>query len=209
MDHKYPSISMKRSKHAVSKNFFGPFISAQAVKSTIKDMQKIFHIRNCSDSTFNNRSRPCIEHQMQRCSAPCFNLISEFSYQGDIISSQHYLSSSGKKTKALMTAQMHKLAEQQEFERAQEIKKRIESLDLLQQEQSLNSSLISVDFFACVSKLDRTGICILSVRDGKIRGTKTHYLKGNQLHDSDNLFQSLIFSYYQNSFSLPEKMFLN
>jgi len=209
MDHKYPSISMKRSKHAVSKNFFGPFISAQAVKATIKDLQKIYQIRNCSNTTFNNRSRPCIEHQMQRCSAPCVNLISEISYQGDIVSSQHYLSSSGKKTKALMTAQMHKLAEHQEFERAQEIKKRIQSLDLLQQEQSFNSALTSVDFFACVSKLDRTGICILSVRNGKIRGTKTHYLKGNQLHDADSLFQSLIFSYYQNSFSLPKKIILN
>ena len=209
LDHKYPSISMKRSKHAVSKNFFGPFISVQAVKATIKDLQKIYQIRNCSDTTFNNRSRPCIEHQMQRCSAPCVNLISEISYQGDIISSQHYLSSSGKKTKSLMTAQMHKLAEQQEFERAQEVKRRIRSLDLLHQEQSINSSLISVDFFACVSKLDRTGICILSVRDGKIRGTKTHYLKGNQLHDIDSLFQSLIFSYYQNAFSLPKKIVLN
>src|SRR6056300_776535 len=209
MDHKYPSISMKRSKHAVSKNFFGPFISAQAVKATIKDLQKIYQIRNCSDTTFNNRSRPCIEHQMQRCSAPCVNFISEVSYQADIISSQHYLSSSGKKTKSLMTAKMHKLAEQQEFERAQEIKKRIRSLDLLQQEQSFNSSLVSVDFFACVSKLDRTGICILSVRDGKIRGTKTYYLKGNQLHDIDSLFQSLIFSYYQNSFSLPKKIIFN
>ena len=84
MNHKFPSISMKRSKHAVSKNFFGPFISAQAVKSTIKDLQKIFHIRNCSDSTFNNRSRPCIEHQMQRCSAPCVNLIPETTYLADI-----------------------------------------------------------------------------------------------------------------------------
>jgi excinuclease ABC subunit C len=209
MDHKYPSISMKRSKHAVSKNFFGPFISAQAVKSTIKDIQKIYQIRNCSDTAFNNRSRPCIEHQMQRCSAPCVNLISEHSYQGDIKSSQHYLSSSGKQTKLLMMAQMQKFAEQQEFERANEVKKRIKSLDLLHQEQSFNSSLISVDFFACVSKLDRTGVCILSVRDGKIRGTKTHYLKGNQLHDIDSLFQSLIFSYYQNSFSLPEKIILN
>src|SRR6056300_360125 len=209
MDHKYPSISMKRSKHAVSNNFFGPFISAQAVKATIKDLQKIYQLRNCSDTTFNNRSRPCIEHQMQRCSAPCVNLISEISYQGDIVSSQHYLSSSGKKIKSLMIAQMHKLAEQQEFERAQEIKKRIRSLDLLQQEQSFNSSLISVDFFACVSKLDRTGICILSIRDGKIRGAKTYYLKGNQLHDIDSLFQSLIFSYYQNSFSLPKKIIFN
>jgi len=209
MDHKYPSISMKRSKHAVSKNFFGPFISAQAVKTTIKDLQKIYQIRNCSDTTFNNRSRPCIEHQMQRCSAPCVNLISDVSYQADIISSQDYLSSSGKKTKSLMVDQMYKLADQQEFERAQEIKKKIKSLDLLHQEQSFNSSLVSVDFFSCVSKLDRTGICILSIRDGRIRGTKTHYLKGNQLHDIDRLFQSLIFSYYQNSFSLPKKIILN
>jgi len=209
LDHKYPSISMKRSKHAVSKNFFGPFISAQAVKATIKDLQKIYQIRNCSDTTFNNRSRPCIEHQMQRCSAPCVNLISETSYQGDILSSQQYLSSSGKKTKALMTSQMHKLAEQQEFERAHEVKRRIKSLELLNQEQSINSSLTSVDLFACVSRLDRTGICILSVRDGKIRGTKTHFLNGNQLHDIDSLFQSLIFSYYQNSFSLPKKIVLN
>ena len=200
---------MKRSKHAVSKNFFGPFISAQAVKSTIKDLQKIYQIRNCSDMTFNNRSRPCIEHQMQRCSAPCVDLISEISYQSDIISSQHYLTSSGKETKSLMTSQMRKLADQQEFERANEIKKRIRSLDLLHQEQSFNSSLVSVDFFSCVSKFERTGASVLSVRDGKIRGTKTHYLKGNQLHDIDNLYQSLIFSYYQNSFSLPQKIILN
>jgi excinuclease ABC subunit C len=209
MDHKYPSISMRRSKHAVSKNYFGPFISVQAVKATIKDLQKIYQVRNCSDSTFNNRSRPCIEHQMQRCSAPCINLISEISYQGDITSAQYYLSSSGKKTKSLMTGQMQKLADEQEFERANEIKKRITSLDLLHQEQSFNSSLISVDFFTCVSKLDSTGVCILSLRDGKIRGTKTHYLKGNQLLDIDSLFQSLIFSYYQNSFSLPKKIILN
>jgi len=209
MDHKYPSISLKRSKHAVSKNFFGPFISAHAVKSTIKDIQKIYQIRNCSDTTFRNRSRPCIEHQMKRCSAPCVNLISELSYHTDVASSQNYLSSSGKKIKSLMTTQMRKLAEQQEFERANEIKKRIRSLDLLHQEQSLNSSLTSIDFFTCVSKLDKTGVCILSVRDGKVRGTKTHFLKGNQLQDLDGLFQRLIFSYYQNSFSLPNKIILN
>ena len=209
MDHKYPSISLKRSKHAVSKNFFGPFISAHAVKSTIKDIQKIYQIRNCSDTTFRNRSRPCIEHQMKRCSAPCVNLISELSYHTDVASSQNYLSSSGKKIKSLMTTQMRKLAEQQEFERANEIKKRIRSLDLLHQEQSLNSSLTSIDFFTCVSKLDKTGVCILSVRDGKVRGTKTHFLKGNQLQDIDGLFQRLIFSYYQNSFSLPNKIILN
>ena len=208
LDHKFPGISMKRSKHAVSKNFVGPFISAQAVKSTIKDLQKIYKIRNCSDSTFKNRSRPCIEHQMRRCSAPCVGLIDIEDYQSDVFSSQQYLASTEKEIRSLLNSQMQKLANLQEFERANELKKRIRNLDLLKQEQSFSSALVSVDIFACASKLDRTGVCIISIRDGKIRGTKTHFLKGNQLLDLDSLFQSLIFSYYQNIFSLPEKIVL-
>ncbi|MDC1013947.1 helix-hairpin-helix domain-containing protein [Gammaproteobacteria bacterium] len=93
--------------------------------------------------------------------------------------------------------------------RRTKLKKRINTLELMQQEQSFSSSLSSIDFFACVSKLDKTGVSIISVRDGRIRGTKTHYLKGNLLNDIDELFQSLIFSYYQNRFSLPKKIVLN
>jgi excinuclease ABC subunit C len=206
MNDKFPSISMKRSKHAVSKDYFGPFISAYAVKSTIKDLQKIYQIRNCSNSTFRNRSRPCIEHQMQRCSAPCVKYISEIDYSTDISSSQNYLASTGKKSRNLMLSQMKKLANECNFEKAQELKQRIVSLDILQQEQSFSTNLSSIDFFACVEKHGKTGACILSARDGKIRGTKTYFFKENLLDDLDNLLQSLIFSYYQNTFSLPEKI---
>ncbi len=118
---------------------FWTFIGAQVVKSTIKDLQKIFHIRNCSDSTFNNRSRPCHRAPNAGCSAPCVNLISESDYLADISSSHQYLSSSGKKTKSIMTIQMQKLAENHEYERANQIKKRINSLELMQQEQSFSS----------------------------------------------------------------------
>ena len=206
MDDKFPSISMKRSKHAVSKNFFGPFISVQAVKSTIKDLQKIYQIRNCSNSTFRNRSRPCIEHQMQRCSAPCVKQISELDYNIDIASSQNYLASTGKKSRKLMLLKMKKLADECNFEKAQELKQRIASLDILQPEQSLTTNLTSIDFFSCVEKHGKTGACILSARDGKIRGTKTYFFKENLLDDLDSLIQSLVFSYYQNTFSLPEKI---
>ena len=206
MDDTFPSISMRRSKHAVSKDYFGPFISAQAVKSTIKDLQKIYQIRNCSTSTFRNRSRPCIEHQMQRCSAPCVEHISEPDYKADILSSQNYLASTGKKSRKLMLSQMKKLADECNFEKAQELKQRIASLDILQQEQSLTIKPTSIDFFSCVEKHGKTGVCILSARDGKIRGTKTYFFKENLLDDLDSLIQSLVFSYYQNSFSLPEKI---
>ncbi len=206
MSDQFPSISMKRSKHAVSKDYFGPFISAQAVKSTIKDLQKIYQIRNCSNSTFRNRSRPCIEHQMQRCSAPCVNQISALDYSIDISSSQNYLASTGKKSRKLMFSQMQKLADECNFEKAQELKQRIESLDILQQEKSFGTNLASIDFFACTEKHGKTGVCILSARDGKIRGTKTYFFKENLLDNLDTLLQSLVFSYYQNSFSLPEKI---
>ena len=206
MSDKFPSISMRRSKHAVSKDYFGPFISAYAVKSTIKDLQKIYQIRNCSNSTFRNRSRPCIEHQMKRCSAPCVKHISEIDYSTDISSSQNYLASTGKKSRNLMLSQMKKLADECNFEKAQELKQRIASLDILQQEQSFSTNLNSIDFFACVEKHGKTGACILSAREGKIRGTKTYFFKENLLDNLDDLLQSLVFSYYQNTFSLPEKI---
>ena len=206
MNDRFPSISMRRSKHSVSKDYFGPFISAQAVKSTIKDLQKIYQIRNCSNSTFRNRSRPCIEHQMRRCSAPCVHHISELDYCADIVSSQDYLASTGKKSRKLMLSQMQKLADTHDFEKAQELKQRIASLDILQQEKAFTNNHSSIDFFACVEKHGRTGACILSARDGKIRGTKTYFFKENLLGNLDALIQILVFSYYQNSFSLPEKM---
>ena len=105
-----------------------------------------------------------------------------------------------------MLSQMKKLADECNFEKAQELKQRIASLDILQQEQAFSTNLNSIDFFACVEKHGKTGACILSVRDGKIRGTKTYFFKENLLDDLDNLLQSLVFSYYQNSFSLPEKI---
>ena len=80
----FPGIYLKRTKGSVDKNFIGPFISSQAVKNSIKDIQKIFKIRNCSDTTFKSRTRPCIEFQMKRCSAPCTKNISKEEYAEDI-----------------------------------------------------------------------------------------------------------------------------
>ena len=143
---------------------------------------------------------------MQRCSAPCVENISEIDYSTDISSSQNYLASTGKKSRNLMLSQMKKLADECNFEKAQELKQRIASLDILQQEKAFSTNLNSIDFFACVEKHGKTGACILSARDGKIRGTKTYFFKENVLDDLDNLLQSLVFSYYQNTFSLPEKI---
>ena len=143
---------------------------------------------------------------MNRCSAPCVKKVSAIDYALDIESAHSYLSSSGKQTKRLLTDKMEKLAHKQDFEQANIIKQRIASLELLQQEQSVNSKISSADFFACTSVHGKTGACILSIRDGKIRGTKTYYFTDDLLGEIDILLESLIFTYYQNKFSLPEKI---
>ena len=80
LDHEFPGVYSKRTKKAVDKKYFGPFISSEAVKKSIKEIQKIFKVRNCSDNTFANRTRPCIEFQMKRCSAPCVKMINKIDY---------------------------------------------------------------------------------------------------------------------------------
>ena len=77
LDHNFPGVYLKRTKNNVDKKYFGPFVSSEAVKKSIKEIQKIFKVRNCSDNTFANRTRPCIEFQMKRCSAPCTKNISK------------------------------------------------------------------------------------------------------------------------------------
>ena len=95
LDHKYPAIYLKRTKKAVDIKYFGPFISSEAVKKSIKEIQKIFQLRNCSDSSFKSRTRPCIEYQMKRCSAPCVGKINKIDYFEDVNNAQSYLLSKG------------------------------------------------------------------------------------------------------------------
>ena len=98
LDHEFPGVYSKRTKRAVDKKYFGPFVSSEAVKKSIKEIQKIFKVRNCSDNTFANRTRPCIEFQMIRCSAACVKKFIKIDYFEDISSAKSFLSSSDNNT---------------------------------------------------------------------------------------------------------------
>ena len=118
LDHEFPGVYSKRTKRAVDKKYFGPFVSSEAVKKSIKEIQKIFKVRNCSDNTFANRTRPCIEFQMKRCSAPCVQKINKVDYVEDIISAKSVLSSSDNKTVQKMTNDIEKAVLILDFEKA-------------------------------------------------------------------------------------------
>ena len=205
----FPGIYLKRTKGSVDKNFIGPFISSQAVKNSIKDIQKIFKIRNCSDTTFKSRTRPCIEFQMKRCSAPCTKNISKEEYAEDIAKSMEYLSSSKKSLVSTLKKNMKKASDSLDFEKAAEIKNRISQVEIINEKQAVTPSGMDADIFSVEKNNNYAGICIITIRDGKIRGTKTHLVKDAFFETVNNLYELAIFNFYSNKINLPKKIFFS
>jgi excinuclease ABC subunit C len=206
LDHEFPGVYLKRTKNAVDKKYYGPFVSSEAVKKSIKEIQKIFKVRNCSDNTFANRTRPCIEFQMKRCSAPCVQKINKVDYFEDITSAKIFLSSSDKKTVQRLTSDIEKAASRLDFEKAAEIRDRLKRLNLIKEEQSVVTLANDVDIFSVSSEMSYLGISIIVVRNGKIRGTKTHLIKQAHYNSIDDVYQSAIFNFYDNQLDIPKKI---
>ena len=161
----FPGIYLKRTKSSVNKNFIGPFVSSNSVKNSIKDIQKIFKIRNCSDTTFKTRTRPCIEFQMKRCSAPCTNNLSETEYKDDVRKSIEYLSSSKKNMLNNLQREMKKASDKLEFEKASEIRDKINQVKIIDEKQAVTPNQTNADIFSVEKTNNYAGICIISIRD--------------------------------------------
>ena len=206
LDHDYPGIYSKRTKKSVDKKYIGPFVSSEAVKKSIKEIQKIFKVRNCSDNTFANRSRPCIEFQMKRCSAPCVQKINKVDYFEDIVSAKSFLLSSDSNTAKRLSNQIEKAVSLLDFEKAADIRDRLKMLNLLKEEQSVVTLANDIDIFSVIQEMSYIGVSIIVVRSGKIRGTKTHLIKKAILSSLDEIYQSAIFNFYDNQLDIPKKI---
>ena len=206
LDHNYPGIYLKRTKQAVNSNFYGPFVSSGAVKKSIKEIQKIFKLRNCNDSTFSNRSRPCIEFQMKRCSAPCVKNIKKIDYFEDVESAKSYLSSSDSQTIGRLKHDIQKASNELDFEKAADIRDRLKRIELIREEQSVVTVARDIDIFSIHSDNNYIGISIIVVRKGKIRGTKTHLVKKALFESIDSVYQMAIINFYDSQLDIPKKV---
>ena len=209
LDHDFPGIYSKRTKKAVDTKYFGPFVSSEAVKKSIKEIQKIFKVRNCSDNTFANRSRPCIEFQMKRCSAPCVQKINKVDYFEDITSAKSFLLSTDTKTVLRLTNDIEKAVSRLDFEKAAQIRDRLNRLNLLKEEQSVVTLANDIDIFSVSSEMSHLGVSIIVVRNGKIRGTKTHLIKQAHFTSIDDVYQSVVCNFYENQIDIPKKILCN
>ena len=205
-NHDYPSIGLKRTKKAVDEKYFGPFVSSNAVKKSIKEIQKVFKLRNCSDNTFASRSRPCIEYQMKRCSAPCVGHITKTQYAEDLIEAKNYLTSTDSETIKRLEREIELFSNRLEFEKAAIVRDKLKRINIIQEEQSVTTKAKDIDIFSVAEDSGYLGICTVVVRKGKIRGTKTQLVKKGYYESINEVYESVLINFYNVNPDVPKKI---
>ena len=194
---KYPRMRFHRGAQKKDSHYFGPFPNATAVRESIKLLQKVFMIRTCENSVFNNRSRPCLEYQIKRCTAPCVNLISKDEYASDVHQAALFLNGKDNLVIKNLTKTMNSFSEEFNYERAAVFRDRIQNLRQVRLKQSVSDfSINDADIIASYSSMGGVCVNVVMIRGGRHLGDKSFFPK----HDSDqedlNLTEIFITQFY-------------
>ncbi|ABC30757.1 excinuclease ABC, C subunit [Hahella chejuensis KCTC 2396] len=194
----YPSLTFRRvrQKKTGKGRFFGPYTSAAAVRESLALLQKIFRIRQCEDSFFSNRSRPCLQHQIGRCSAPCVGLIDPQSYAEDMSHATMFLEGRNPEIINETIQQMEVASAQLDFERAAVLRDQVDYLRRVQEQQAIEGVARDIDAFALSSSLELVVVHGLFIRAGRVVGSKSFYLSERLESDDGDLLSSFLNQYY-------------
>jgi excinuclease ABC subunit C len=191
--HRFPLIKFFRGKPDKKARVFGPYPSAWAVRSGLTLLQKTFQLRTCEDTVFSNRSRPCMQHQIERCSAPCVNKISQEEYEADVLQAVELLNGRGETLIEQLTTEMQTLSDALEFEKAARVRNKISRLRQLQQKQFVSStSDRDVDVVAVVSAGGLVAVNLTVIRGGQHVGDKTLFPKQVSLDEETSVADVLL-----------------
>jgi excinuclease ABC subunit C len=203
-EHRFPRLAFYRGSRGQPGRYFGPFPNAGAVRDTLSQLQKLFRIRNCRDSFFANRSRPCLQHQIGRCSAPCVGLISAEAYAQDIAAAVKVLEGRSDEVHAELQARMEQAAAKLEFERAAQIRDQLAALQRVHAQQVVTAEgERDVDVFALVGEAGEYCVSVMLVRGGRNLGT-TSYFPRAVLAEPDEALSSFVMQYYASTEPPPE-----
>ena len=196
LEHEFPRLSFYRGARKYKGRYFGPYPSAGAARQTLNLAQKIFQARQCDDNFFRNRSRPCLQYQIKRCSAPCVGLISREDYAESVKHTMLFLEGKNEAVIKVLTTPMQTASDARDYERAAYYRDQIIALRKIQEQQHINFARGEMDIVGCSINGGLACIQVFMVRDGRNLGNKMIFPSHTREADHADVIGAFLSQYY-------------
>lgn len=195
--HDFPQIKKHRGAKSEKGDYYGPFASAGAVNRTLTQLQRVFLLRNCTDSVFESRTRPCLLFQIKRCSAPCVGRIDRDDYNGLVRDAELFLQGKTTAIQTQLAAEMAQAAEAMEYERAAALRDRIKALTAVQSVQAINpKGVAEADIVALHMEGGQACIQVFFIRGNQSWGNRDFYPRLGGAESPDEVMQAFLLQFY-------------
>ncbi len=197
-DHRAPQVRKHRGAHTTPGDYFGPFASTWAVNRTLNTLQKAFLLRSCSDSVYESRTRPCMLHQIKRCSAPCTGLISLEDYAGLVDEASAFLKGKSRAVIARLSDEMSAAAEAIDYEQAARVRDRIRALSAISMENSVSAEGVAeADVFALFSEGGQACVQVFFYRGGQNWGGRAYFPRVDRTDTDPEILAAFLGQFYE------------
>ena len=194
----WPRLSFHRGAKKQQGTYFGPYPSVNSVRESMSLLQRVFKVRQCEDSFFKNRSRPCLQYQINRCSGPCVDLATEEDYQTSVELTRKYLEGKSDEITKQLEQQMDRASDEMQYERAAEMRDQIKALRQVQAQQVIEKGRGIIDVIAASLERGQACIHILYIRQGRILGSRSFYPKIQLSETVEDLLSEFLPQIYLN-----------
>jgi excinuclease ABC subunit C len=195
--HKFPRLQFHRGARKGGGRYFGPYPSTSAVRQTLNELQKLFLVRQCQDSYFSNRTRPCLQYQIRRCTAPCVGLVSAEQYRQDIDAAIDFLEGKNQAVVDTFVSRMEEASAAQHYEQAARFRDQIARLKEVEARQLISRSANKdLDILGFASNGAIHCVTVLFIRNGAVVGSRDHFPKLKGEHDKQKILNAFVAQYY-------------
>jgi excinuclease ABC subunit C len=204
----FPRLAFHRGSRARPGRFFGPFPNAAAVRDSLKTLQKIFPVRQCEDSYFANRTRPCLQYQIERCTGPCVGLVGPEAYGEDVANTLLFLEGWGEALIDRLAQRMEQAAQRLEFERAARYRDQISNLRTVLAKQLVAGEQGDLDLIGCAIKGNIACVHVVFIRNGQQIGDRSFFPRMQDEHDAAAILEAFVPQFYLDK-EIPRELLLS